>query len=102
MEEYDFKEVVNSLFSEEPNLEYINLYLNDSNFKYKCNNMISEVLFEDFSNKIYDVDKCINFLNNVVSKELNDKPYLAELNIIINTINEYIEKNKTMIYYAKS
>lgn len=102
MEEYNFKEVVNSLFSEEANLEYINLYLNDSNFKDKCNNMISEVLFEDFSNKIYDVDKCINFLNNVVSKELNDKPYLAELNIIINTINEYIEKNKTMIYYAKS
>lgn len=102
MEEYNFKEVVNSLFSEEANLEYINLYLNDSNFKDKCNNMISEVLFEDFSNKIYDVDKCINFLNNVVSKELNNKPYLAELNIIINTINEYIEKNKTMIYYAKS
>ena len=101
MENYNVKAIVDSLFDDNPNEEYINLYLNDDDLRKQCNKVISERLHEDFSNTRYDIDGCLNFLNNVISRELDKKPYLLELNVIINTINEHIDKNKSMIYFAK-
>ena len=97
MENYNVKKIVESLFEEIPDIENVNLYLNNSELQRECNKVISDRLNEEFSNRIYDIDGCINFLNNVVSKQIKDKPYLIELNIIINTINAYIEKNEDLM-----
>lgn len=93
--------IVESLFSEDANEEYINLYLTNSDLRRDCNKMISRMLYKDFYDKNYDVDKCLRFLNNVVSREVKDKPYLLDLNVIINTINSYIDRNKSLSYFSK-
>ncbi len=101
MEEYDVKKIVESLLSDEPSNEYINSYLNDHNLQAACNEMISNILNEEFSNNIYNINGCLNFLNNVVAKQLEEKPYLLGLNTIIKTIYSRIDKDKDAEFFLK-
>ncbi len=91
MDEKLIKNIAESLMSNEVNAEYLHMYLNNQELRKKCDKVISEYIENDISTSLIG-DKCLNYLNNVVKLQLKKKPYLSNLNIILITIEEYIDK----------
>ena len=57
MDELLISNIVESLFSESVKKEYLNMYLNDLELRKQCDEMILQMLEEDFSNSILMVKK---------------------------------------------
>lgn len=75
-------DIVESLFSDNVNQKYIDMYLSDSELRKQCDSMILQVLENDFSNGIYNSEKSLCYLNNVIKSQLKKKPYLLYINPI--------------------
>lgn len=102
MDEQLINGIVESLVSENVNEDYLKMYLNDSDLRIKCDEMVSNALITDLSNGMYSVDKWLNYLNNAVKCRLKDKPYLLNINVIHNTLEEYLDEFTEKFYNSKT
>ena len=85
-------DIVKSLIFEDAEDKYLQLYLNDSDLKKECDKVISSYINDDIFSYDFVEKVCLKYLNNVVKPQLKEKPYLLNINVITNSIEEYINK----------